>query len=161
MAVNEFINESSELCSFITDGVLRRVKIENRGIKQAGFYVLRGTQMPAVLVECAFLSNAREEERLKTLAVEFGLDSVDALISRLAEFASPGLRHLIAGTGSAGARPKGSRRRVPSELKNGIVVALKAGATAAAVAAQFGVSVPTVHNLKKTAGRTKPRGTNA
>jgi N-acetylmuramoyl-L-alanine amidase len=67
MAVNEFINESSELCSFITDEVTLRVKkMENRGVKQAGFFVLRGTQMPAVLVECAFLSNYTEEARLKT-----------------------------------------------------------------------------------------------
>lgn len=66
LAVNEFINESAELCSFITGEVTRRVKIENRGVKQAGFYVLRGTQMPAVLVECAFLSNYGEEAKLRT-----------------------------------------------------------------------------------------------
>ena len=65
MVVNEFINESSELCSFITEEVIRRIKIVNRGVKQAGFYVLRGAQMPAVLVECAFLSNEKEEIRLK------------------------------------------------------------------------------------------------
>lgn len=66
LAVNEFINESAELCSFITGEVTRRVKIENRGVKQAGFFVLRGTQMPAVLVECAFLSNYGEEAKLRT-----------------------------------------------------------------------------------------------
>jgi len=66
MVVNEFINESSELCSFITEEMTRRVKIKNRGIKQAGFYVLRGAQMPSVLVEFAFLSNMREEARLNS-----------------------------------------------------------------------------------------------
>ena len=64
MVVNEFINDSSELCSFITGQVTHRIRIENRGVRQAGFYVLRGAQMPAVLVECAFLSNSGEEAKL-------------------------------------------------------------------------------------------------
>ncbi|MBI4625012.1 MAG: hypothetical protein HY736_17570 [Verrucomicrobia bacterium] len=89
----------------------------------------------------------KEEERLKTLAAEFSLDSVDALIGRIEEFASPGLRRLLAGAGGASVRPKGSRTRVTLELKDGIVAALKAGATAATVATQFGVSLPTVHKL--------------
>lgn len=66
MAKNECINESSELCSFITGEVTHRTRIENRGVKQAGFFVLRGAQMPAVLVECAFLSNYSEEAKLKS-----------------------------------------------------------------------------------------------
>jgi len=66
MAVNEFINDASELCSHISTEVMRRIKIQNRGVKQAGFYVLRGTQMPAVLVECAFMSHLGEEAKLKS-----------------------------------------------------------------------------------------------
>jgi N-acetylmuramoyl-L-alanine amidase len=66
MVVNEFINESSEICSLITSEIVHRSHVEDRGVKQAGFYVLRGTQMPAVLVECAFISNQREEARLRS-----------------------------------------------------------------------------------------------
>lgn len=64
MIVNEFINESSKLCSYIANEVPQRAQIANRGVKQAGFYVLRGAQMPAVLVECAFISNPYEEIKL-------------------------------------------------------------------------------------------------
>ncbi|MCX7956909.1 MAG: N-acetylmuramoyl-L-alanine amidase [Endomicrobia bacterium] len=61
MIVNEFINESSKLCSLISNDVISRTKQNFRGVKQAGFYVLRGAQMPAVLVEIGFISNTTEE----------------------------------------------------------------------------------------------------
>ncbi|MDR1942897.1 MAG: N-acetylmuramoyl-L-alanine amidase [Endomicrobium sp.] len=65
MMQNEYLNESSELSSFIDAVAPGKLKIQNRGVKQAGFYVLRGTQMPAVLVESAFISNYSEEAKLK------------------------------------------------------------------------------------------------
>ncbi len=37
-----------------------------RGINQAGFYVLNGAYMPAILVESAFISHKDEEKLLKT-----------------------------------------------------------------------------------------------
>ncbi|MCE9670131.1 N-acetylmuramoyl-L-alanine amidase [Myxococcus stipitatus] len=40
--------------------------IKGLGHKEALFYVLLGVKMPAILVETAFLSNAEEEERLKS-----------------------------------------------------------------------------------------------
>jgi len=66
MTMNEFINDSSELCSFIASETPSRLKIQNRGVKQASFYVLRGAQMPAVLIESAFLSNYAEEAKLNS-----------------------------------------------------------------------------------------------
>ncbi|MDR3124356.1 MAG: N-acetylmuramoyl-L-alanine amidase [Endomicrobium sp.] len=66
MTANEYMNASSELSAFILEKMPLRLKIPNRGIKQASFYVLRGAQMPSVLVECAFLSNYAEEAKLNT-----------------------------------------------------------------------------------------------
>ncbi|MDR2351498.1 MAG: N-acetylmuramoyl-L-alanine amidase [Endomicrobium sp.] len=66
MAMTTFMNESSELSAFISSQADGRLKIPNRGVKQASFYVLRGTQMPSVLVESAFLSNYSEEAKLCT-----------------------------------------------------------------------------------------------
>ncbi|MBQ4178409.1 MAG: N-acetylmuramoyl-L-alanine amidase, partial [Elusimicrobia bacterium] len=62
----EYINESSELSSFVVAEASGRLKIPSRGIKQANFYVLRGTQMPSVLVETAYISNYTEEAKLAT-----------------------------------------------------------------------------------------------
>jgi N-acetylmuramoyl-L-alanine amidase len=63
MVATEHINESAELSGFIA-AESSNLKIPNRGVKQASFYVLRGAQMPAVLVESAFLSNYAEEAKL-------------------------------------------------------------------------------------------------
>ncbi len=43
-----------------------RVNRENRGVKQSGFLVLWKTAMPAALIEIGFLTNANEENYLKT-----------------------------------------------------------------------------------------------
>ncbi len=51
-------------------GTLRRSYkgVRDMGIKPALFYVLIGARMPSVLVEASFISNPREERRLRTKA---------------------------------------------------------------------------------------------
>lgn len=43
----------------------REIESKNRGVKSANFYVLRGAQMPAILVEVGFISNRYEEANLR------------------------------------------------------------------------------------------------
>lgn len=62
----ENINAASELAALISKSLGRRVDLEARGVKQADFYVLRGTNAPAVLAELAFLSNRKEEAKLQS-----------------------------------------------------------------------------------------------
>ena len=53
------------------------------------------------------------------------------------------------------AKKSGGRRKrttITPQLRNDIIAAIKGGATGAAVAKKFGVSVPTVQNIKKAAG---------
>jgi N-acetylmuramoyl-L-alanine amidase len=60
MAQNEHLRESSDLASTIQNGLIDVHPGPNRGVQQANFAVLRGSYMPAVLVEIGFGSNQSE-----------------------------------------------------------------------------------------------------
>jgi N-acetylmuramoyl-L-alanine amidase len=65
------------------------------GVKASLFYVLLGARMPAVLVETAFISNRREEQRLASAAYQ---EEVAAAISRaVTQFAQGATRVARAG----------------------------------------------------------------
>ncbi len=66
MAQTEFLKESQDLALFIQQSLAKATKKVDRGVKQAGFYVLFGAYMPAVLVEVGFLSNKKEERLLSS-----------------------------------------------------------------------------------------------
>jgi N-acetylmuramoyl-L-alanine amidase len=52
--------DSANLAQSIHRNVLSGAPTENRGIRRRGFYVLRKTAIPSVLVECGFLTNPTE-----------------------------------------------------------------------------------------------------
>ncbi len=59
--------ESSELAEHISLGLGKFVPSgRQRGIKKGPFYVLLGAKMPAVLIECAFISSDRERAKLSS-----------------------------------------------------------------------------------------------
>jgi N-acetylmuramoyl-L-alanine amidase len=60
MAQNEHLRESSDLAQTIQNGLIEVHPGPNRGVQQANFAVLRGSYMPAVLVEIGFGSNQSE-----------------------------------------------------------------------------------------------------
>ena len=58
-------NQNRFLAEKIHDKLGRSLKINDRGIKESNFYVIKYTKMPSALVEVAFLSNNQEEKMLK------------------------------------------------------------------------------------------------
>ena len=66
MAQSIFMRESEELAAMIQEEMAKKIKSKNRGVKQAGFYVLMGASMPNVLIELGFISNPTEEKKLKS-----------------------------------------------------------------------------------------------
>ncbi len=53
------------LAQSIQTELINELNLENRGIRQANYAVLRETGMPSVLVETAFISNPNEEQLLR------------------------------------------------------------------------------------------------
>ncbi len=58
--------QSQPLASYVQSGIMSKVRAVNRGVKFARFYVIRNTRCPSILVECGFVSNANERNRMKS-----------------------------------------------------------------------------------------------
>src|SRR5207249_5163147 len=65
LAQSEFQLESSRLAEVVQDSMTQALRLPNRGVKQAGFYVLGGAAMPAILIEIGVVTNPKEERRLR------------------------------------------------------------------------------------------------
>ncbi len=94
---------------------------------------------------------ARERGKmLAKLHLKYGFGSAEEFIRAIRE-ATGGKR--------AGRAPGRHRKhaRITAELRNQITAALGAGKTGGQVAGEFGVSLPSVYNIKKAAGLTKAR----
>jgi N-acetylmuramoyl-L-alanine amidase len=62
----------------------KSLRIPSRGVKQAGFYVLGGAAMPAILIEIGFVTNPKEERKLRDS--RYRDDIARAIAAALAEY---------------------------------------------------------------------------
>src|SRR5690606_14569388 len=62
----EYLDQSILLASLVQDNFINDLKRKNRGVKQAGFLVIRETYMPRILIETGFLSNDKEGRYLNS-----------------------------------------------------------------------------------------------
>jgi N-acetylmuramoyl-L-alanine amidase len=84
LAQQQYLQESSRFASAIQSELNAATSVQNRGVKQAPFKVLVGATMPAALVEVGFISNPKEEEKLKS--DDFQATMVDALTSAVVKY---------------------------------------------------------------------------
>lgn len=69
MATAQYMKDSETWASLTLDETRENTGLSVRGLDQAGFYVLMGASMPAILVECGFLTNPADA---RTLSAENG-----------------------------------------------------------------------------------------
>lgn len=62
---NSMLERSQLLAETLLDHIAADRRVESRGIKQAGFAVLKSVEFPSALVETAFINNPREVKLLK------------------------------------------------------------------------------------------------
>lgn len=81
LAQSYHLAESQRLAKLVQQEFNASLGLLDRGVKQAPFRVLRGANMPAILVELGFISNPEEERKLQDPAYQRQL--VDALVRAL------------------------------------------------------------------------------
>lgn len=64
MRENAFLGKSIDLADKVQEQFVKKVGRKDRGVKQAGYYVISFTNMPSILIELGFLTNAEEEDFL-------------------------------------------------------------------------------------------------
>ena len=58
--------EAAELAEKIQDNLVRELGFKNRGVKAANFQILRETNMTAIIIEFAFMTNHDEAMKMRT-----------------------------------------------------------------------------------------------
>ena len=56
--------KSDNVAPLVQANLVAQLKLYDRGVQQSDYYVLKNTQMPAILTEAAFISNPKEEKLL-------------------------------------------------------------------------------------------------
>lgn len=62
--LNPVADQSKTLAGNIQSELVKAIGLTNRGVKNSPFYVVKNSEMPAVLIELGFLSNPTEEKLL-------------------------------------------------------------------------------------------------
>lgn len=93
MAQNEYLRESQELSSIIQQEIAKIKGMNDRGLRQANFAVLRGAYMPAALVETAYISNPADEKLLNSTSFRSSL--AEAITAGILKYVDQYHRKLI------------------------------------------------------------------
>ena len=117
-------------------------------------------ELEAAKAKVAELETTLAKERKQKLAGlprEFGFDGVEDFIKAVRGAAGSSRR--ARGTKPVGKPDKRAKRaRITPDLKDKVKAAVQGGKTGAAIAKEFGISVPSVQNIKKEFGLVRSRG---
>lgn len=121
--------------------------------------IAKAKQLAAFKEKVAELQEEVDSARAKTLAnlhEEYGFADANELIKAI-HAAAGGRRGRRPGRPAKRAGRHRKHARITPAMRNEIKAALKAGRTGGAVAQEFGVSLPSVYNIKKESGLVQSR----
>ncbi len=121
MMQSAFLNQSIELSSYVQDDFVKSIHREDRGVKQAGFLVLRKTTMPAILIELGFLTNKTDEDFL--VSANGKLKMATSIFAALKKYKS---KHETADAGVSNSEVENNK--TPEQLKTEAAAKAKAEA---------------------------------
>ncbi len=86
----EYLDQSTQLARLVQDNFTKKLNRTDRGVKQAGFWVLHNTYMPSVLVETGFLTykpegaylNSSKGQNEMSLSIYKGLMDYKMILDR-------------------------------------------------------------------------------
>ncbi len=114
-----YSRNSLSLASAIHHYVAGGAPSDNRGVRRRGYYVLRRTNMPAVLVECGFLTNPSEAAYAQNASYRQKLaEAIAAGVGRRNSVASPFSTTRVATTESIPLQPYIDQTRVTKSKKS-------------------------------------------
>ncbi len=108
MAQETYMKQSLSFADAIQNQFKNNLESSNRGVKQAGFLVLRLSSMPSVLIETGFLSNASEA---KYLSSEAGQQTI-------AQSVFEAFKHFKAKNSGSNGSVMADNKTVPADQKN-------------------------------------------
>jgi DNA invertase Pin-like site-specific DNA recombinase len=106
---------------------------------------------------------AEAAKKLTNLHKDLGFATRADLIAALSSLEAAGGKSRGPAKKAGRAAPKkatkrAKRAKITEELKAKVIEAVKNGGKGSEIAKDFGISIPSLQNIKKAAGLTKPRG---
>lgn len=104
---------------------------------------------------------------LAKLPGDYGYANVNDFIKALKAAAGKAKKGKVAKVAKSAKAPKAAktgkrtRAKITPELKQQVISAVQSGQSGAEIAAAYGISLPSVQNIKKEAGLVKARGNSA
>ena len=84
-----YYSSGNQLAQVIHDAILQELAMTDRGVRQARFYVLRNTSMPAVLVETGFVTGAEDAQNFNDPA--WRNQMAEAIAAGIVQYVQQGL----------------------------------------------------------------------
>lgn len=75
--------QGSKLAASVQNQLIKIAGLTNRGVKEIAYYVLKWTDMPAILIETAFIDDFQDNRLLKTRADDFSRLIADGILDFL------------------------------------------------------------------------------